>query len=140
MPEHTITQCKSCGASVFYAKTSKGFDCPYDAATVDDDKAKKIYVHRAMFEAHKGPVPDGLCLDHLCRVRNCANPEHLEPVTNKENLRRGLGPPNRKVTHCKQGHPLSGDNLYLCWRKAGYFTRACRACGRAATRKYQANK
>lgn len=45
MPEQTITQCKSCGASVFYAKTSKGFDCPYDAATVDDDKAKKIYVY-----------------------------------------------------------------------------------------------
>jgi len=43
-----------------------------------------------MYEYFKGPVPDGLELDHLCRVRSCCNPDHLEPVTHKENIRRGF--------------------------------------------------
>jgi hypothetical protein len=46
--------------------------------------------HRAVYEHHVGPIPDGLELDHLCRVRACVNPAHLEPVTHKENVRRGL--------------------------------------------------
>lgn len=50
---------------------------------------RKVGAHRAVFEAHRGPIPTGLDLDHLCRVRACVNPEHLEPVTRGENLRRG---------------------------------------------------
>jgi hypothetical protein len=46
--------------------------------------------HRAYYERHIGPIPDGLILDHLCRVRCCVNPDHLEPVTSRENTRRGL--------------------------------------------------
>ena len=45
-------------------------------------------VHRLMYEALVGPIPDGLELDHLCRIRECVNPEHLEPVTRAENARR----------------------------------------------------
>jgi hypothetical protein len=45
--------------------------------------------HRYVYELHRGPIPEGLTLDHLCRVRHCVNPEHLEPVTMTENLRRG---------------------------------------------------
>lgn len=45
--------------------------------------------HRRMYELHVGPIPEGLHLDHLCRVPSCVNPEHLEPVTNAENSRRG---------------------------------------------------
>jgi hypothetical protein len=44
-----------------------------------------------MYERERDPIPAGLHLDHLCRVRDCVNPEHLEPVTNAENLRRGDG-------------------------------------------------
>ena len=51
--------------------------------------------HRAAYIVSKGDIPDGLRLDHLCRVRNCCNPDHLEPVTQAENTRRGLMP---KVT------------------------------------------
>lgn len=45
--------------------------------------------HRVMYEREVGPIPAGLTLDHLCRVRACINPEHLEPVTIAENVRRG---------------------------------------------------
>lgn len=47
--------------------------------------------HRVYYEMHVGPVADGLCLDHLCRVRECVNPAHLEPVTWRENILRGNG-------------------------------------------------
>lgn len=47
------------------------------------------YAHRLVYEHLIGPIPDGLQLDHLCRNTCCCNPEHLEPVTQKENLRRG---------------------------------------------------
>src|SRR3990167_7266351 len=50
----------------------------------------KLSAHRVAFEVYKGPIPDGLCLDHLCRQRSCINPDHLEPVTKRENARRGV--------------------------------------------------
>ena len=54
-------------------------------------RRRTLYVHRAMYTIHKGSIPDGLVLDHLCRNRNCCNPEHLEPVTVKKNTERGNG-------------------------------------------------
>lgn len=51
---------------------------------------KKVSSHRHYYELHAGPIPDGLELDHKCRNRGCCNPEHLEIVTHKENVRRGL--------------------------------------------------
>jgi len=51
---------------------------------------KAIYAHRAMYEIHVGPIAKGLELDHLCREPACVNPAHLEPVTHRENIRRGL--------------------------------------------------
>src|SRR5689334_4591143 len=77
--------------------------------------------HRVVYEAHKGPIPGGLHLDHLCRTPACVNPDHLEPVTNGENRRRGLL--GVLKTECLHGHPLSGENLYL-WRGL----RQCRRC------------
>lgn len=50
---------------------------------------KTTYAHRAAYALFVGPIPDGLGLDHLCRNRWCVNPEHLEPVTQRENIRRG---------------------------------------------------
>jgi transcriptional regulator with XRE-family HTH domain len=50
---------------------------------------RRLKAHRVSYEHHVGPIPEGLDLDHLCRVRPCVNPEHLEPVTRSENVRRG---------------------------------------------------
>lgn len=97
--------------------------------------------HRWAYEHLVGPIPDGLFLDHLCRNRPCVNPLHLEPVTNKENLARGIQPTyihewRRSKTHCPQGHPYSGDNLYI--GKKG--DRCCRTCQRAQCRRYGAKQ
>lgn len=51
---------------------------------------ESVFVHRLSYETLVGPIPDGLVIDHLCRVRNCVNPDHMEPVTNSENIRRGV--------------------------------------------------
>jgi len=84
------------------------------------------YVHRFVYEYEVGPIPDDLVLDHLCRVTNCCNPAHLEPVTPAINVERGVGPTatRGRQTHCTNGHPLSGSNLYVTSR--GY--RECRTC------------
>lgn len=62
---------------------------------------KNVNAHRAAYESLVGPVPPGLQLDHLCRVRCCVNPKHLEPVTPKVNSERGAG----STPTCKYGHP-----------------------------------
>lgn len=89
---------------------------------------KGIGAHRFAYELLVGPIPDGLTLDHLCRNPPCVNPAHLEPVTQRENTLRGTGFIARQAaqTHCKRGHPLSGENLAI--EGAGY--RRCRACRR----------
>jgi hypothetical protein len=82
--------------------------------------------HRFSYELMVGAIPKGLTLDHLCRNRACVRPDHLEPVTNRENIMRGEGVTARRArrTHCPKGHPFSGDNLYVT--PAG--VRHCRAC------------
>lgn len=90
------------------------------------------YAHRLAYEWAKGPIPEGMQIDHLCRNRACVNPEHLEAVTHQTNVARGVSPmaDQKRQTHCKRGHPLDGDNLYLT--KAG--KRQCRECIRLRSR------
>lgn len=67
---------------------------------------KTYQAHRLVYIMLVGPVPDGMVLDHLCRVRHCVNPAHLEPVTTAENLRRSpLTPAGQD--RCRKGHELS---------------------------------
>lgn len=78
--------------------------------------------HRVVYEWFKGPIPEGLQLDHLCRVRSCVNPDHLEPVTHKENMRRS---PRVSGPTCQRGHSRNDANFVrtssgqyrcrLCW-------------------------
>lgn len=69
--------------------------------------------HRAIYTLLRGPIPDGLDLDHLCRTRACVNPQHLQPVTRQINLLRGE---RANPTHCKAGHPLIRENIYIYQR------------------------
>ena len=94
--------------------------------------------HRVSYEALVGPIPKDLCIDHLCRVRNCVNPAHLEPVTVRENILRGNGPTavNARKAFCKRGHPLFGENLYRKVRN-GWPARECRACKRFLGRRWR---
>lgn len=78
--------------------------------------------HRYAYELLVGPVPEGLELDHLCRVRHCVNPAHLEPITHAENMARGI---HATKTHCKHGHEFTEANTLL---RNGGKGRTCRAC------------
>jgi hypothetical protein len=93
--------------------------------------------HRLSYAAFRGTrfLLGSLELDHLCRVRSCVNPHHLQLVTHRANTLRGLGPTalNSRKTHCAVGHPFSGSNL-LFYRGS----RVCRACRHAYNRRYQA--
>ncbi len=93
--------------------------------------------HRVSYELAVGVIPDGMEIDHLCRVTLCVNPDHLEPVTRLENQRRGFSPmqAQRKQTHCKRNHPLDEQNTYI-W----HGMRRCRICQAADARRYRAAK
>ena len=98
------------------------------------DGERLVMAHRWAYEHHIAPIPEGLQLDHRCRVRNCVNPDHLEPVTTQENTRRGeAGKAQLARTHCPQDHPYEGENLYLY----SDGRRACRICARESTRQYR---
>lgn len=86
--------------------------------------------HVVAWELVNGPVPDRLQLDHTCRNRLCGNPAHLEPVTGLVNVERSPIHNGSKTT-CPQGHPYSGNNLYVRASDGG---RICRTCNNADSR------
>ena len=89
--------------------------------------------HRVAYQLHVGSIPEGKVLDHLCRNPACCNPDHLEPVTQKVNLVRGVWP-KKPLDACRNGHAMTGANLILAeyagrgGRKG--IKRVCRQCGR----------
>lgn len=90
---------------------------------------KTTCAHRIGYELLVGAIPDGLTLDHLCRNRACVNPDHLEPVTHRENCIRGRA----LRTHCPQGHPYDETNTYVKQTPRGT-SRECRTCHRDVER------
>lgn len=79
----------------------------------EDGKEYSQMAHRAVYISEVGAIPEGLVIDHLCRNRICINPDHLEPVTQKENCRRGNTGKylkDRKV--CVNGHRYTEENTY----------------------------
>ena len=99
-------------------------------------KVKRVTyaAHRYVYRAMRGAIPSNLTLDHLCRVRSCVNPSHLEPVTMRINTLRGnaVTALNFAKTHCLRGHEFTVANTYL-WK--GH--RACKACRKATRRLYE---
>lgn len=98
---------------------------------------KLVRAHRFAYELLISPIPRGLQLDHLCRVRACVNPVHLEPVTGRENVLRGEGPTafNALKTHCAHGHLLDEVNTYHSpSRPLGRYCWTCKRAGLASWR------
>lgn len=127
----------------FWSKVDKTETCWLWTAAKDTGgygrfgvSGKVAFAHRHSYEFLVGPIPEGLELDHLCRVPACVNPSHLEPVTHAENLRRAItnADHRRNQTSCIHGHPFDEANTIR--RKNG--GRGCRECGNAGQRKYQA--
>ena len=92
---------------------------------------KCTVAHRKCYLVLKGKIPKGLVLDHLCRNSLCVNPNHLEPVTQRENLARGINTPATRI-HCPQGHSYSKENTQI--EKNG--GRKCRICRRRLASRY----
>lgn len=101
-----------------------------------DGTSRGALAHRVAYELVVGPIPAGLQLDHLCRVRNCVRPDHLEPVTQEENMRRGIINDRRRgATHCPQDHEYTVETTY--WYRG---KRQCRPCAVARTREARRQK
>ena len=96
--------------------------------------------HRVAYTLFNGRIPDGLVIDHLCRNRACVRPDHLEAVSQEENVRRGIvGENNRSKTECKRGHKFDADNTSIRYRD-GRVERSCKRCSREQLREYRSRK
>ena len=100
-----------------------------------------LYAHRASYEQFKGAIPGGYQIDHLCRNRSCVNPDHLEAVTQRENLLRGEAPTIKRYRDgvCSKGHRVAGNNAISNGR-GGKVCRRCRNAAAQAWKKQNAAK
>ena len=99
---------------------------------------KMLSAHRVSYEMFHGPIPEDMEIDHLCRIRQCVRPAHLEVVTHLENMHRAdraLGI-RSAATHCPRGHPYDEENTFLDRRGKRY----CRMCQRRWARDYGRKK
>ena len=109
---------------------------PYGVMGVD---GRLMRTHRLAWEEYRGPIPEGLVIDHLCRVTLCYNPKHLEPVTQKENVARGNSvwrnqQRGRERIHCKHGHDLTDESNVRHTSRG----RECLACARRRLQEFRA--
>jgi hypothetical protein len=128
----------------FWAKVEVGLCWEWTAATNGCGygwfrfEGRGRLAHRLAWEILVGPIPEGYDIDHLCRNTLCVNPDHLEPVTRSENLKRGHlpgGSANKAKAHCLRGHPFDAANTYVHRGK-----RHCKACQRRRNQEIRARK
>ncbi len=101
-------------------------------------RAQGIEAQRLGWQIVNGDIPVGATIDHLCRNRACVNPAHMEAVSTKENVLRGVGltAMNKRKTHCPNGHPYSHANTHVRTRGS----RECRTCIRERATGYRVAK
>jgi len=107
----------------------------YGKLGAENNRGSMLYAHRVSYEIHNGPIPDGLQIDHLCRVPMCVNPDHLEAVTPAVNTMRARPfrtKQQRRRTHCQRGHSL--HDAVVVKRSEGRQQRLCRTCEAARRR------
>jgi hypothetical protein len=112
------------------AKDSDGYPVFTTAKRLTARRWERVSAYRWIYERLRGPISNKFELDHLCKVKHCVNPDHLEAVTHAENVKRGSAA--RLKTHCKNGHPFSEENTII-WADG---TRRCRQCYRVKARLY----
>lgn len=111
------------GCWIFTGATSMG----YGVVGLGGRGSGNDYAHRVTYRHFRGPIGDGMQIDHLCMVRRCCNPDHLEAVTQAENVRREMAVRTPK-THCKWGHEFTPENTRCTARQ-----RLCLTCSRLRT-------
>jgi hypothetical protein len=123
-----VYPCPMSGCWVWLAAADRGYGHYFISR-----KRKSARAHRVAYETLVGAIPDVLELDHLCRVRYCVNPAHLEPVTRSQNMLRS---PLRRcfATHCPNGHEYTEQNTKIKSRGS----RMCIACNAAGQARYHA--
>lgn len=157
-----VPQARQTIAERFWSKTRIAVDCECHLCLATEDAAAKCVIwtasgtgngyggfwngerqvraHRASYQMINGAIPEGLCLDHLCRVRRCVAPAHLEPVTQQENVRRGLCGVTVSADRCPLGHEFTPENTY--WGPVTSYNphgrRRCRTCKNAGKRRSRA--
>ena len=129
----------------FWARVEKTATCWLWRGPKDRDgysrHGKRASGHRFAYEIRRNRIPEGMTIDHLCRVRHCVNPDHMEIVTRKVNTLRGFGPSAvaARKTHCKNGHRLGKKSVRF--RKWGIaLVRVCLICQSAAVQRYKARR
>ena len=129
----------------FYGKVATDGDCwVWMAGTHREGygwfraDGRDVLAHRWSYEFLRSPIPEGLVLDHLCRVRACVNPWHLEPVSDRTNIKRGEGlwVINSRKTHCIRDHEFTPANTGLDRRGNRY----CKSCRRILNAQSYARK
>lgn len=108
------------------AKSSKGYGCLWSGG-------KSHLAHRFVYELMIEPLTPGAQVDHKCRNILCVNPDHLEPVTHAENMRRV----SEAYKVCKAGHAMTEENTIVKQRAEGRVSRECRACSVEASRRFR---
>jgi hypothetical protein len=124
------------GCWVFHgATTTNGYGV---IGVLDNGKHLTRHVHRVAYRVLRSEIPEGLQLDHLCRNRLCWNPDHLDPVTHRENGMRGAAPTvlARVAGVCMKGHPQTPGNFYQ--KRNGH--RQCAVCARATAKERRSRK
>lgn len=100
-------------------------------------QGRRTTTHRVTWEHYVGPIPEGRQIDHLCRVRACCNPLHLEVVDQRTNVRRGESPSTVTARSgvCQRGHSMA--DAYHAPGSGKYSCRSCTKLRRAGKLDYQ---